>query len=95
MPDKTISQLEGERYTHIECECRNVNCRNWMAVPFKMIRARQPDLMLSAMTVADLAKKMHCGKCGNRDVAYKAWRQEDAPGFAKGIDCPIGRSGIL
>jgi hypothetical protein len=45
--------------------------------------ARQPDLMLSAMTIADLAKKMHCGKCGNRDVAYKAWRQEDAPGFAK------------
>jgi hypothetical protein len=43
----------------------------------------QPDLMLSAMTIADLAKKMHCGKCGNRDVAYKAWRQEDAPGFAK------------
>ena len=42
--------------------------------------ARQPDLMLSAMTIADLAKKMHCGKCGNRDVAYKAWRQEDAPG---------------
>jgi hypothetical protein len=39
--------------------------------------------LLSAMTIADLAKKMHCGKCGNRDVAYKAWRQEDAPGFAK------------
>jgi len=83
MSDETISQLEGERYTHIECACRNGACRNWMAVPFKMVRARQPGLMLSAMTIAELAKKMHCGKCRTRDDAYKAWRQEDALRFAK------------
>jgi len=38
--------------------------------------------MLSAMTIAELGKKMACGKCGSRDVAYKAWRQQDAPGLA-------------
>jgi hypothetical protein len=83
MPDKTISQLEGEHYTHIECECRNPACRNWVAVPFKMIRDQRPHLMLSAMTLAELARRMPCGKCGGRDVKYRAWRQEDAPGYAK------------
>ena len=33
-----------------------------MAEPFKMIRARQPGLMLSAMTVAELGK-LASGKC--------------------------------
>src|SRR5258706_11863331 len=32
---------------------------------------------------ARLGVKMRCGKCGGRDVAYRACRQEDAPGFAK------------
>jgi hypothetical protein len=61
----------------------NPDCRNWVAVPFKMIRDQRPHLMLSAMTIAELARKMACGKCGGRDVKYRAWRQEDAPGYAK------------
>jgi hypothetical protein len=48
-----------------------------------MIRDRRPHLMLSAMTIAKLGKKMPCRKCGGRDVKYRAWRQEDAPGYAK------------
>jgi hypothetical protein len=31
-----------------------------------MIRDQRPHLMLSAMTIAELAKKMPCGKCGGR-----------------------------
>jgi hypothetical protein len=31
-----------------------------------MIRARQHGLMLSAMTVDELGKKLRCGKCGRR-----------------------------
>ncbi|SDD96111.1 hypothetical protein SAMN05216337_1017165 [Bradyrhizobium brasilense] len=81
MPDKTISMLEVERYTHIECRCRS--CRNWVAVPFDMIRRQRPRWLLSAITIEDLGKKMPCGKCGSRDVEYKPMRQEDAPGYAK------------
>jgi hypothetical protein len=80
MTDKTISQLEGERYTHIECECRNPACRNSVWYPFKLIRQERPRLIISAMTIAELGAKMRCGKCGGKDVLYK----EDTPGYAKG-----------
>lgn len=84
MPDtRTISQLEAEHYTAILCECRNPACRNRVGYPFKMIRKDRPRLMLSAMTIAELGARMPCGKCGSRDVAYRACRQSDAPGFAK------------
>ena len=73
MPDPTISMLEVERYTHIECRCRQ--CRHWVAVPFDMIRRQRPRLLLSAITIAQLGKKMPCGKCGSRDAEYKAMRQ--------------------
>jgi hypothetical protein len=33
----------------------NPDCRNWVAVPFKMIRDQRPHLMLSAMTIVELA----------------------------------------
>jgi hypothetical protein len=40
--------------------------------------------MISAMTIAELAAKMKCGKCGGKDVLYKVDRQGDTPGFARG-----------
>lgn len=83
MPDKTISELETERYTGILCECRNQACRNRVAYPFKLIRLKHPRLLLSAMTIAELGKKMPCGRCGGRDVIYAPSRQEDAPGYAR------------
>jgi hypothetical protein len=83
MADKTISQLEAERFTHIECECRNPACRNNVWYPFKLIREERPRLMLSAMTIAELGARMPCGKCGGRDVLYKPVRQEDTTGYAK------------
>lgn len=84
MPDtRTISQLEAEDYTAILCECRNTACRNRVAYPFELIRKDHPRLMLSAMTLAELGKKMPCGQCGGRDVSYRAERQSDATGFAR------------
>ena len=40
--------------------------------------------MLSAMTIGEWSKRMPCGKCGARDVIYKAARRESAaiPGAA-------------
>lgn len=81
--DRTIAQLELERYYHIECRCRNQACRHWVAVPFDMIRKKRPALKLEEMTIAELGQKMPCGKCGGRDVEYKPMRQEDAPGYTR------------
>jgi hypothetical protein len=39
--------------------------------------------MISATTIAELGAKMHCGKCGGKDVFCKVARQEDTPGYAK------------
>lgn len=84
MPDtRTISQLEAEGYTAVLCTCRNPSCRNCVGFPFDMIRSKRPRLMLSAMTIEELGRKMPCGKCGGRDVAYREHRQSDAQGFAK------------
>jgi hypothetical protein len=41
MTEKTISQLEAEHYTHIECRCQNPACRNWIGYPFKLISERR------------------------------------------------------
>lgn len=77
--DKTISVLEAQGYTHIRCICR---CRHCVDYPFVLIRKERPRMMLSAMTLAELAAKMRCEKCGARDFGFHAWRQSDANGFA-------------
>ena len=75
--NRTISQLEAERFDWIGCEC----CKGTVWVPFKMIRAKLP--MLSAMTLDELGAKMRCDKCGDRPERYYPARQDDAPGYAR------------
>jgi hypothetical protein len=76
MTEKTISQLEGKGYTHIECECRDPSCRNCVWYPLKLIRQERPRWMISAMTPAELGAKMRCGKCGGKDALCKVARQD-------------------
>jgi hypothetical protein len=75
--NRTISQLEAERYDWIGCEC----CKGTVWVPFKMIRERIP--MLSAMTLDELGAKMRCEKCGKRPQRYYPAKQGDTPGFVR------------
>lgn len=77
MTIKTISQLEAEGYTHIECGCDQ--CRVTVQMPFMMIRKRRP--LLSAMTFDELGGKMRCERCGARPSSFKPWRQSDEPGY--------------
>ena len=80
MPDtRTISQLEAEGYPWIGAEC----CKGTVWVPFRMIRARHPDWLVSAMTLDEIGSKLRCDKCGKRPRRYYPARQEDAPGFAR------------
>ena len=75
--NRTISQLEAERFDWIACEC----CKGTVWVPFRMIQAKLP--MLSAMTLDERSAKMRCKKCGNRPERYYPAKQSDAPGFAR------------
>ena len=75
--NRTISQLEAERYSWIGCEC----CKGTVWVPFRMIRDKMPPL--SAMTLDELGAKMRCNKCGKRPARYYPARQDVAPGFAR------------
>jgi hypothetical protein len=75
--NRTISQLEGEGYSWIGCDC----CKGTVWVPFRMIRERIP--LLSALTLDELGGKMKCERCGQRPAKYYPARQSDAPGFAK------------
>lgn len=77
---RTISQLEGEGYPWIGCECC---CKGTVWVPFAMLRKKVP--MLSAMTLDELGARMKCDRCGERPARYYPARQSDAPGFAKGF----------
>lgn len=81
---KTVSQLEAEGYTHIECWCES--CRITVQVPFAMIRKSRP--MLSAMDFDELGAKMRCSRCGGPPVRFKPYRQSDEPGFTTGFPRP-------
>ena len=48
--NRTISQLEAERFDWIACEC----CKGTVWVPFRMIQAKLP--MLSAMTLDEVGE---------------------------------------
>jgi hypothetical protein len=75
--NRTISQLEAERYDWIGCEC----CKGTVWVPFRMIREKLP--MLSAMTLDELGAEMRCEKCGKRPQRYYPAKQGDTPGFVR------------
>lgn len=74
---KTVSHLEAEGYTHIECWCEA--CRITVQVPFVMIRKNRP--MLSAMDFGELGAKMRCSRCGGPPARIRPYRQSDEPGF--------------
>lgn len=82
-----IPMLEAQGFTHLECCCRTCGRAVWM--PFDLIRRRRPGLDLSAMTVADLGRRLIC-ECGSRDVDCQAVRQNDCAGFASGFSYPKG-----
>jgi hypothetical protein len=77
---KKISLNSSESFTHIQCECHK--CRHFVEYPFKLIRDRRPSLLPSAMTIAELGKKIPCGLSGSRDVACEPWRQPDIIGLS-------------
>jgi len=56
----------------------NASAADFEDYPFKLMRERWPNPLLSATTPAEFGKKMPCGQCRSRDVAY-----QDAPGLAK------------
>lgn len=78
--NRTISQLEAERYDWIGCEC----CKGTVWVPFRMIRERIP-MMLSAMTLDELGAKMRWDKCGKRPARYYPAKPGDTPGFVRTV----------
>lgn len=77
---KTVSQLEAEGYTHIECWCEP--CRMTVMVAFSMIRKTRP--MLPAMRFDDLGAKMRCSRCGRPATRFSPHRQSDMPGYSRG-----------
>jgi hypothetical protein len=83
MADRTISQLEAERYVSALITCKK--CRNRVGFPFKLMRIENPRLRnrLSAMTLEELAPRLRCSKCGAKEVTVEPHRQEDAQGYAK------------
>ena len=85
MAEKTISQLEDERYVSVLITCNNGACRNCVGYPFKLMRMKHPRLrnQLSAMTISDLKPKLRCSQCKGTDITVEPHRQEDAPGYAK------------
>jgi hypothetical protein len=90
MPDKTISQLEGEGYTHIECEYRNPACRDNVWYPFKLIRQERPRLMISAMTIAELGAKMLAENAAGRMCCARWHGRKIRRDLRRGIECPLG-----
>ena len=74
--DRTISQLEAERYDWIGCEC----CKGTVSVR-GILREQIP--MLSAMTLDELGAKMRCDKCGKRPKRYYPAKQSETPGFVR------------
>ena len=85
MPEKTISQLEAERYESVLITCKNPACRNCVGYPFKLMRMKHPRLrnQLSGMTLAELKPKLRCSQCERTNITVASHRQEDAQGFAK------------
>ncbi len=75
---ETVSSLKAQGFTHIECSCQR--CRRTVQVPFRMIEKKRA---IDDLTLAKLAFRMPCGKCGQRISGYRAWRQEDSPGFKR------------
>jgi len=87
MPEKTVSQLEAERYHSILITCKNQDCRNCVGYPFELMRINHPRLrnILSGMTIEEMKPKLRCSQCKGTDITVAPHRQEDAPGFAKGF----------
>ncbi|KPG01817.1 hypothetical protein IP86_03135 [Rhodopseudomonas sp. AAP120] len=83
-----ISMLEEQGYTHIDCWCDA--CRISVWVPFVMIRSRRPRLELGQMTIAELALRMRCSRCGGRPTKCREARQSDAPGYQSRYSYPKG-----
>jgi len=77
MTDKTIGQLEAIGFTHVECNCV---CRRSVSMPFRLLRIKYPRVPLSLMTLAELAAKLVCERCGKREFTF---RPSVLPGTAK------------
>jgi hypothetical protein len=81
-----VAALEAEGFTHIECRCDPCLISVW--VPFAMIRKSRPRLDLGRMTIAELAGRMRCERCGRRPDYAREARQSDAPGFQRSYNYP-------